>query len=54
LTLSILFGSLSKDSLSIWERVGVRGEATEGDMGAWVSQALTLTLSQRERELSGA
>jgi hypothetical protein len=38
------------DSLSLWERAGVRGAAKgDGNLGLLPS-ALTLTLSQRERE----
>ena len=41
------------DSLSLWERAGVR-DLAEGRQFSRRMQALTLTLSQRERELSSS
>jgi len=42
-------------SLSLWERAGVRDEVSkwkeERGFGSSAAKALTLTLSQREREL---
>ena len=41
------------NSLSLWERAGVRGEASEEPekiLFFFCRQTLTLTLSQRERE----
>jgi hypothetical protein len=40
------------DSLSLWERAGVRGAAKGDSTLVRLPSALTLTLSQREREES--
>jgi hypothetical protein len=40
------------DSLSAWERAGVRDEATGNGVFLLLPSALTLTLSQSEREQS--
>lgn len=39
------------DSLSFWERAGVRGETRADGVLVLLLSALTLTLSHREREL---